>query len=231
MVVVALFAAAVITGATTTVSADDVEQRIAEFWRRIDALQPNDYVSASDLGQWAQNVIARDPRARLTVAEFRTSTAGMQSAIDRAGRAPAAATTPAPTPTPAPTAIVLKVGQSVTYTDGWKLTVLRTEPQAASRYSTPKPGFEFLAVIVRYENGTRSQAYFTKSYWKVQDGTGVRRGAAFVYEARSDELSSGYLAPGGFVQGSIVFEVPVGDARLSILYDEYGYLLATWQLY
>jgi hypothetical protein len=63
----------------------NVEQRVADFWKRIDALQPSSYVSAADLGQWALNVIERNPRARLSVADFRASTAGMQGAMDRAG--------------------------------------------------------------------------------------------------------------------------------------------------
>ncbi len=79
--------------ATTT----NVEQRIADFWTRIDALQPGNCVSAADLGQWALNVIGRNPRARTTVADFRLSTAGMQGGLDRGGLALAA-----PTGTPAP---------------------------------------------------------------------------------------------------------------------------------
>ena len=70
-----------------------VEQRIADFWTRIDARQPGDCVSAGDLGQWALNVVQRNPRARTTVADFRTSTAGMQSGLDRGGLG-SATTTP-----------------------------------------------------------------------------------------------------------------------------------------
>lgn len=62
-----------------------VEQRIADFWKRIDALAPTDNVSSGDLGGWALNVIERQPRARLTAANFRTSTAAMQAGFDRAG--------------------------------------------------------------------------------------------------------------------------------------------------
>ena len=65
-----------------------VEQRIADFWNRINALQAGDYVSAADLGQWALNVIERNPRARTTVADFRVVTAMMQGALDRAGLSP-----------------------------------------------------------------------------------------------------------------------------------------------
>ncbi|HUG06800.1 MAG TPA: Gmad2 immunoglobulin-like domain-containing protein [Candidatus Limnocylindria bacterium] len=66
----------------------NVEQRIAQFWQRVNAMSPGDYIGSADLGQWALNLIERDSRARLTVADFRASTAGMQAALDRAGRAP-----------------------------------------------------------------------------------------------------------------------------------------------
>jgi hypothetical protein len=70
---------------TTQAPATGVEQRIADFWSRIGARQPSDYVSAAEIGQWAQNVIDRNPLARMTVANFRASTALMQGAMDRAG--------------------------------------------------------------------------------------------------------------------------------------------------
>lgn len=73
------------TGAAPTAG---VEQKIADFWAKIDALQPTDFVSAGDLGQWALNVIGREPRARLSVTDFRASTAMMQAGFDSAGLAP-----------------------------------------------------------------------------------------------------------------------------------------------
>lgn len=73
-----------------------VEVRIADFWKRIDALAPTDNVSASDLGGWALNVIERNPKARLSAADFRTSTAGMQAGLDKAGLGPVPAVTPTP---------------------------------------------------------------------------------------------------------------------------------------
>lgn len=74
----------------------NIEQRIADFWKRIDALAPTDNVSAGDLGGWALNVIERNPKARLTAADFRTSTAGMQAGLDRAGLGPVPAVPPTP---------------------------------------------------------------------------------------------------------------------------------------
>jgi hypothetical protein len=69
-------------------TATDIEQRIADFWKRIDALEPSAYVSTADLGLWAQLVIGRNTRARLTVGDFRDATAAMQAAIDRTGDGP-----------------------------------------------------------------------------------------------------------------------------------------------
>jgi murein DD-endopeptidase MepM/ murein hydrolase activator NlpD len=86
---------ACLTAAAATVApTTSVEQRVADFWARINALQSGDCISAADLGQWAQNVIARDPRARSTLADFRSSTATMQAGMDRAGLSPTAATAP-----------------------------------------------------------------------------------------------------------------------------------------
>lgn len=70
-----------------TLAGSDVEQRIADFWRRIDAMSANDLLGASDLGQWALNLIERDPAARIAVSDFRLSTAAMQASIDRVARA------------------------------------------------------------------------------------------------------------------------------------------------
>ena len=77
----------------------DVEARIAAFWARVGALGPLDLLTATDLGQWALNVIDRDPSREIRVDDFRVSTAGMQAAFDRA-KASGAPCKPAPTPLP-----------------------------------------------------------------------------------------------------------------------------------
>jgi hypothetical protein len=66
-------------------AAEGIEQRIAQFWARVDALGPSDLLTAADLGQWAILVFERDPGAGISVADFRASTAAMQAAFERAG--------------------------------------------------------------------------------------------------------------------------------------------------
>lgn len=104
----ALLVVAVLSVSVGRVSANhDVEHRIAQFWQRVDALQPGEFLSAGDVGQWALNVIERNPRTRITVADFRASAAGVQGAFDRAGPAPVAAQL---TPTPVPGARTFGTG-------------------------------------------------------------------------------------------------------------------------
>lgn len=61
----------------------DVESRIALFWQKVNALGSCEQLTATDLGQWALNVIDRDPSKRIRVDDFRTSTADMQAGLDR----------------------------------------------------------------------------------------------------------------------------------------------------
>jgi len=79
----------------------DVEGRISSFWQKVGALGPGDFLAAPDLGQWAINVIDRDPSRRIRVNDFRLSTAAMQAAFDRskaAGVSCKSVTRPTPPP-------------------------------------------------------------------------------------------------------------------------------------
>lgn len=84
---VSIFAApaepALAAGRCTTATGA-VEQRIADFWQCVNSLATSDVLTAEDLGQWARNVIERAPNAAIRVGDFRTSTAGMQTALDLA---------------------------------------------------------------------------------------------------------------------------------------------------
>jgi len=145
----------------------------------------------------------------------------------------ASARTAAPTPTPEAT-IRKKVGTTVAYLDGWKLTVAgfaNVPPQTGTFASTPSPGNRFVKLTVRYDNGTAKEASFNALDWKMQDSAGVRRSTAFAFVQLSDELNSGRLAPGGFVTGSILFELPASEQHAVAIYESFNYLQATWELY
>lgn len=124
-----------------------------------------------------------------------------------------------------------KVGEAISYKDGWKLTVMKSEDsEPTSNFFTPKPGTHYVAVYVRHDNGGTKPVTYNPFYFKLQDSTGIRHDAA-ILGSRDDKLSSGEVAPGAFVVGSIVFEVPTGDKKLSLIYEQFGYAQTTIELY
>lgn len=130
------------------------------------------------------------------------------------------------TPTPRRT---FKLGEKIAYQDGWQLTVLKIEDHT-DRYARPEAGRRFVAVLVRFDNGSAKDEQVNSFYFKLQDSTGVRRTTVFI-ASRDDALRSGTVVPGAFVVGSLIFEVPAGDARLQLLYEQLGYAQTTIDLY
>ncbi|MDP9276112.1 MAG: DUF4352 domain-containing protein [Chloroflexota bacterium] len=157
---------------------------------------------------------------------------------DPSSRAAGVSGTPAPTtarPTPTPEATIRKkVGAAVQYEDGWKITVTafaEQPPKTGLFASTPAPGNRYVKLTVRYDNGTAKEASFNVFDWKLQDSAGVRKSQTFALVDLTDPLSSGKLAPGGFVSGSIVFELPAGEKNALAIYESFAYKQATWELY
>jgi hypothetical protein len=158
------------------------------------------------------------------------------SASRSAGPSATVSITPATTrPTPTPEATIRKkVGTAVTFEDGWKITVTAFADQEVPRTgftSSPSPGNRFVKLTVRYDNGTPKEASYNALDWKVQDSNGVRKSTVFAFVQLPDPLNSGKLAPGGFVSGSILFEVPVAEQRAMAIYESFSYKQATWELY
>ena len=103
-------------------------------------------------------------------------------------------------------------------------------PGDSPAISPPKPGLRFIAVTMRFENGSSKEVSYTPFYFKLADASGVRRDSEFLTE-RSDELGSGRVSPGANVMGSIVFSAPVGDMKLQVIYEQFGYKQTTFDLF
>jgi len=132
--------------------------------------------------------------------------------------------------TPAPRT-VYKIGEAIAYQDGWKLTVMKSEDSTpTSNFFTPKPGMRYVAVYVRHDNGSPKPISSNPFFFKLQDSTGVRHDPA-IFGSQDDKLGSGEVAVGSFVVGSIVFEVPAGDSKLSLIYEQFGYAQTTIELF
>lgn len=124
-----------------------------------------------------------------------------------------------------------KVGEAIAYKDGWRLTVMKSEDSAPlSNFFTPKPGNRYVAVFVRHDNGSPKPVSANPFFFKLQDSAGIRHDPA-LFASRDDKLGSGEIAPGAFVVGTIVFEAPTGDTKLSLIYEQFGYAQTTIELY
>ena len=87
-----------------------------------------------------------------------------------------------------------------------------------SEYYTPEDGKEYISVSVNLKNvGTDTQT-FSSFDFKMRDGTGTEKSDAFVGGA-TGELSTGSLAVDGTTTGIIIFEVPSGDTKLTLIYE------------
>jgi hypothetical protein len=125
------------------------------------------------------------------------------------------------------TAQLAQIGQQIKFPDGWTVTVQKLEDLAAAaspRASTPRPdpGFRFVVVTLRFDNGTSKAMAPQPSDFKLQDSNGVRRGYYYQLvpgQARPDVLKNDDLAPGGFVVGTLLFPAPVGDRQLTLVYE------------
>jgi hypothetical protein len=158
------------------------------------------------------------------------SAAASVSATATPTASPAQTPTPRPTPTPDATIAPQKVGDPISYTNGWSVTVTKWQEQPPSRFATPEPGLRFVAITIRLDNASAVNVQATPTYFKLQDGSGIRRSRESFID-RSDQLATSTVAPGGFISGTIVFAAPVGDTKLTVVYEQPGYAQATWQLF
>jgi hypothetical protein len=171
VLVMALVVIAAAMAGARPAAGDDVEARIAAFWQRVNAMQPTDYLAAGDLGQWALNVIARESRARITVADFRASSAQMQAAMDRAGLGFAAVPVPIATPSPVP-----------------------APPLAIASASTSFNVFGWYEIVGEVRNSGSTQARFVKVIATFYDASGTVIDTDFSYTQPSD-VAAGTAAP------------------------------------
>lgn len=80
----------------------------------------------------------------------------------------------------------------------------------------PSAGMRFVAVTMRLENTSGRVQTTNPGDFRLQDSNGVRR-APRSETLRPDQLGRAEVAPGGVVNGSIVFEAPIDDTALTLV--------------
>ena len=93
----------------------------------------------------------------------------------------------------------------------------------SKEYETAKNGYEYVEVFIDVENNSDKIYEGSSINWKMGNSKGqILEEAIVLFNGDNDLLSGSGLKKGGKASGSVVFEQPVGDKELEVLYyDNY----------
>ena len=111
-----------------------------------------------------------------------------------------------------------KVGDTVEMS-GRTLKVNKVERSKGGEWNQAKDGYEYVIVDVTIRNTGSSTVSYNVFDFSLQDSNGNITDQTFYTSDRNTDLSSGQLAPGGTVTGTIPFEAPIGDTGLELIYE------------
>lgn len=115
---------------------------------------------------------------------------------------------------------VYKVGDTIEI-DGKRITVknVKRNYSTGNRFSTPKAGNEFIKVYIKIANSSKNETSINSWDFKIQDSKGLIKSDSPATYSSDDHLEYSKLAPGGIVEGTVIFEVPKNDSGLKLIYD------------
>lgn len=102
--------------------------------------------------------------------------------------------------------------------DGAVLTVTNVEKSQGSEFDSPKEGNEYVIVHVKIENSGDENLAYNPFDFTLKNSNGQITDTAFALVSQETDITSGELAAGGTVEGTIPFEAPVGDTALQLIY-------------
>jgi len=113
---------------------------------------------------------------------------------------------------------IYNVGDSVEL-KGVVMTVKSFTKSNGGDFDKPKEGMEFVIVTVNIKNNSQDKVSYNPFYYKMQNSKGQITNTAITIADSKTALSSGELATGGEVEGTIVFEQPKDDPGLVLIYE------------
>lgn len=102
---------------------------------------------------------------------------------------------------------------------GAVVAVNSVEKSAGSEWDQPKSGHEYVIVTVTIKNIDHEQISYNPYYFSMQNSQGQITETTFTTIDSDTALSSGNLASGGVVSGTISFEQPIDDPSLVLKYQ------------
>lgn len=102
--------------------------------------------------------------------------------------------------------------------EGATVTLTNVTKSEGSNFDKPKDGMEYVIVEVSITNTGEKEVSYNPYDFRMQNSQGQIESQSFSIVDSDTKLSSGKLAAGGSISGTIVFEQPVGDSDLTLIY-------------
>lgn len=103
--------------------------------------------------------------------------------------------------------------------EGRVFEVINVEYSDGTQFDKPKSGMEYVIVTISIENNSDKQLSYNPFHFKMQNSQGQIQSQTFTIVDSDTSLSSGELAPGGSVSGTIAFEQPKDDPDLKLIFE------------
>jgi len=87
-----------------------------------------------------------------------------------------------------------------------------------NRFTRVEPGNELIRLYIIMQNTGHRDFNYNIHDFQVQDSNGVQKHAETITEL-PNRIGFGDLAPGGTLEGNLVYQVPQGDNGLSLVYE------------
>lgn len=100
-----------------------------------------------------------------------------------------------------------------------QITVKEVTKSAGNEYDKPKDGMEYVIVLIEIVNKGDDDESYNPLYFKVKNSQGQKEGMTLSAVNNDTALKAGELSTGGTVSGTIVFEEPINDSKLSLIYQ------------
>ncbi len=112
-----------------------------------------------------------------------------------------------------------KIGD-VAQLSGYSIQVTEVQKSSGSDFEKPKDGYEFVIVTVRIKNSGADTVSYNPFDFSMKNSRGQIENQTITAIDSNTALSSGELAPGGLVSGTIAFEEPKDDAGLELIFQK-----------
>ncbi len=114
---------------------------------------------------------------------------------------------------------IYNVGEEAILGKG-SVTVTKIEKSKGSSFDKPKAGKEFVIIHVTIKNKGTSNLSYNPYYFKLQNSQGQQENITLSTENNDTALNHGELIENGSVSGTIIFEEPINDSNLTLVYQD-----------